>query len=87
MPPRRQSSINTTTAPLPPQSPSKIPRRKSVVNTSSTTTTRRQSTLPTPTERITPRNSLAEEELPRETPYAAVFLVLTTLIQVEKTRQ
>ena len=81
MPPkRRRSSINTAaTAPLPappiPQpSTSKIPRRKSSGVTTSTAAARRRSSLPTVVPaKITPRNSLVEEDLPKPTPYADVL--------------
>lgn len=82
MPPKRhRSSINPATAPLPPPftpSPSKIPRRKSSViaapSSSTTTATagRRRSNITTA--KITPRNSLAEEDIQKPTPYADVPL-------------
>jgi hypothetical protein len=80
MPPRRRSSINPATVSLPVQpSPSKIPRRKSALAPPSPSKPiRRRSSVPAPKEKITPRNSLADgEDLPKETPYAAVFASIT----------
>jgi hypothetical protein len=90
MPPRRRSSINPATVPLSvPLSPSKIPRRKSALAPPSPSRpTRRRSSLPAPKDKITPRNSLADgEDLPKETPYAAVLASVTRLMVVEATRE
>ena len=78
MPPkRRRSSINAAvTAPLPtvPKPPSsKIARRKSSGVGTSAAAIRRRSSLPVVAPaKITPRNSLAEQDLPKPTPYSDV---------------
>ena len=75
MPPKRRSSMNAATAPLPPvPSPSKIPRRRSSTVTVPTTTTRRQSNVPPTPTKITPRKSLTQEDVNNPTPYADVCL-------------
>src|SRR5271154_5621664 len=76
MPPkRRRSSTNTAiTAPIPSlsqPSPSRIPRRKSVTASTSATAARRPS-IPSANERVTPRTSLVEDDIPKPTPHGIV---------------